>query len=79
MNHHESHPASAEEHEANGRWKQFVGKAEETYGELTGDWSHRFKGNTKQAIGWLQEKYGDAQERLAEFMDDDETETRRAA
>lgn len=81
MNHnHESHPASAEEHEANGRWNQFVGKAQETYGDLTDDWSDKFKGNIRQAMGWLEEKYGDTQERLAEYMDDeDETEVRKAA
>jgi uncharacterized protein YjbJ (UPF0337 family) len=60
------------ENQAEGRWTQFVGKAQETYGDLTDGWSDQFNGNVKQAMGWLQQKYGDAEESLAEFMDDDD-------
>lgn len=62
----------AVEHQVDGRWTEFVGKAEETYGDLTGDWSAQFNGNMKQARGWLQQKYGDAQEKLADFFEEDE-------
>lgn len=69
------------EDQAEGRFKQFTGKAEETYGDLSDDWSEQFKGNVHQAMGWLQEQYGDAKERLSEFWDDAEqsAEARRAA
>jgi uncharacterized protein YjbJ (UPF0337 family) len=62
----------AVENQSEGRWQQFVGRAQEAYGDLTGDWSDQFHGNRRQAMGWLQEKYGDAEEKLAEFMDDDD-------
>lgn len=61
---------NAAENQAEGRWNQFVGKAQETYGDLANDWSEQFNGNMKQAMGWLQEKYGNAQENLAEYWDD---------
>ena len=63
---------NAAENQAEGRWDQFVGKAQATYGDLADDWSEQFKGNTKQAMGWLQEKYGDAQQKLAEYWGDSE-------
>lgn len=58
---------TAHTNQAEGIWKQFVGKAQKVYGDLTGDWSDQFNGNRKQAMGWLQEKYGDAQEKLSEY------------
>lgn len=68
------------EHQAEGRWKQFTGKAQETYGDLSDDWAEQFKGNTKQAMGWLQEQYGDAKVKLGEYWEDDEqTNERKAA
>lgn len=58
------------EHQAEGRFKQFEGKAREAYGDLAGDWSEQFNGNVEQAMGWLQEQYGDAKEKLGEFWQD---------
>ncbi len=62
----------AVDNQVEGRWTEFVGKAQEAYGDLTDNWSAQFNGNMKQARGWLQQKYGDAEEKLAEFFEDDE-------
>jgi len=72
-------PSMSNDDQDEGRWKQFVGKAQEVYGDLTDDWSDQFNGNITQAIGWLQEEYGDAKEELSEFLngekeDDEEDE-----
>lgn len=43
-----------------GRWQQFVGKAKETWGDLTDDEMMQYKGKYDEAMGYLKEKYGEA-------------------
>ena len=54
-----------------GNWKQFVGKAKETWGKLTdNDW-RIVEGTRDQLVGRIQERYGIAREeaelQIAEF------------
>ena len=54
-----------------GNWKQFVGKAKETWGKLTeNDW-RIVEGRRDQLVGRIQERYGIAREeaelQIAEF------------
>jgi uncharacterized protein YjbJ (UPF0337 family) len=41
-----------------GNWKQFRGRVQEQWGELTDDDLDRIKGQRDQLLGRLQEKYG---------------------
>jgi uncharacterized protein YjbJ (UPF0337 family) len=54
-----------------GNWKQFKGKAKETWGELTDDELDQIAGQRDVLIGKIQEKYGIAQDeaeaRIQEF------------
>lgn len=43
-----------------GNWKQFRGKVQEKWGDLTGDDLDRVKGKRDQLVGLVQEKYGHA-------------------
>ncbi len=41
-----------------GKWKQLVGKAKETWGDITDDELTQIEGESTKLSGLLQEKYG---------------------
>ncbi|MFZ1727891.1 MAG: CsbD family protein [Albidovulum sp.] len=43
-----------------GNWKQFKGKAQAKWGELTDDELDQAEGRREQLVGLVQEKYGHA-------------------
>jgi len=45
-----------------GNWKQFKGKIQETWGELTDDELDQIAGKRDVLLGKIQEKYGIAQD-----------------
>ena len=45
-----------------GNWKQFKGKVQETWGELTDDELDQIAGKRDVLLGKIQEKYGIAQD-----------------
>ncbi len=45
-----------------GNWKQFSGKVQEKWGDLTNDDLDRIDGKREQLVGRIQEKYGIAKE-----------------
>lgn len=45
-----------------GKWKQFKGKALETWGDMTDDELDRAAGKRDQMVGLVQEKYGKAKD-----------------
>ena len=45
-----------------GNWKQMRGKAQEKWGEITGDELDQVNGKRDQLIGLVQKKYGHARE-----------------
>jgi uncharacterized protein YjbJ (UPF0337 family) len=54
-----------------GSWKQFFGKAKETWGQLTNDDWKVIEGKRDQLIGKIQERYGitreEAERQVSEF------------
>jgi uncharacterized protein YjbJ (UPF0337 family) len=54
-----------------GNWKQFKGKVQETWGDLTDDELDQIAGKRDVLLGKIQEKYGIAQDeadkRIKEF------------
>lgn len=53
-----------------GNWKQFTGKARETWGQLTDDEVDEAAGNREQLVGKIQERYGVAREDAERQVDD---------
>lgn len=45
-----------------GNWKQMRGKAQEKWGEITGDEMDQVNGKRDQLVGLVQKKYGHAKE-----------------
>lgn len=60
-----------------GKWKQFKGKVQEEWGELTDDDVDQIEGEYDQLVGRVQERYGYSRERaqreVDEFFDRSET------
>lgn len=52
-----------------GNWKQFKGKAQKKWGELTDDDLDRIDGEREQLVGTLQERYGIARDRAEDELD----------
>jgi uncharacterized protein YjbJ (UPF0337 family) len=52
-----------------GKWKQFRGKVQEQWGELTDDELDQIDGRRDQIVGLLQEKYGYGLERAEDEFD----------
>lgn len=52
-----------------GKWKQFKGKVQSEWGDLTDDELDRVEGNREQMIGLLQEKYGWKREAAEERLE----------
>lgn len=53
-----------------GRWKEFKGKARETWGDLTDDEYDRVAGKRDQMVGLMQKKYGESKEAAEKRVDD---------
>jgi len=49
-----------------GNWKQFKGKAQAKWGDLTDDEWDVIEGNRERLIGKIQERYGKAREQAEE-------------
>lgn len=52
-----------------GKWKEFKGKIQERWGELTDDELDQAKGNRQQIEGLIQQKYGKTKEQVREELD----------
>ena len=53
-----------------GQWRQFKGKVQEQWGELTDDEVDQIAGKKDVLVGKLQEKYGYARDRAEKEADD---------
>jgi uncharacterized protein YjbJ (UPF0337 family) len=53
-----------------GNWKQFKGRAQQQWGELTDDDLDRAKGNRQELAGVIQERYGKSREEAEKMVDD---------
>jgi len=53
-----------------GNWKQFKGKIQEKWGQLTDDELDQAEGNREQLVGLVQEKYGKTREQAENEVDD---------
>lgn len=53
-----------------GKWKQLRGKAQEKWGDITGDEWDRIEGKRDQIVGLVQEKYGHAKADAEREVDD---------
>ena len=53
-----------------GTWKQYMGKAKETWGDLTDDDFDRVAGKRDQMVGLVQKKYGRAKNEAEREVDD---------
>ena len=53
-----------------GKWKQYMGKAKETWGDLTDDEYNRVAGKRDQMVGLIQHKYGTAKADAERQVDD---------
>lgn len=66
---------SPKKQQAEGNWKQFKGKMQEMWGDLTGDDMDRFEGNREQLEGHVQKKTGENREAVREKIDNASRET----
>jgi uncharacterized protein YjbJ (UPF0337 family) len=53
-----------------GKWKEFKGKAQAKWGDLTDDELDRVEGKREQMVGLIQQKYGKAREEAEREVDD---------
>lgn len=53
-----------------GGWKEFKGKAQAKWGDLTDDEYHQVAGNREEFEGMLQRKYGNSKEAVRREVDD---------
>ncbi|MEB8387822.1 CsbD family protein [Rhodobacteraceae bacterium KMM 6894] len=53
-----------------GKWKQFKGKAQEQWGDLTNDELDKAAGNRERLEGLIQERYGKGKEEARKEVDD---------
>jgi uncharacterized protein YjbJ (UPF0337 family) len=53
-----------------GKWKQYLGKAKEKWGDLTDDEFDRAAGKRDQMVGLVQAKYGTAKADAEREVDD---------
>lgn len=53
-----------------GKWKQFKGRVQETWGELTDDDLDQIDGRRERLVGKLQERYGKSEKEASEEVDD---------
>ncbi|WP_149141184.1 CsbD family protein [Gemmobacter caeruleus] len=52
-----------------GVWKQIKGKAQEKWGDLTGDELDKIEGRREQLVGLVQSRYGRAKEEAEREVD----------
>ncbi len=52
-----------------GTWKQYKGKALETWGDMTDDEFDRVAGKREQMVGLVQQKYGKAKDEAEREVD----------
>lgn len=53
-----------------GNWKQFKGKVQEKWGDLTNDDLDRVEGKREQIEGLIQERYGYTKDKARQEIDD---------
>jgi uncharacterized protein YjbJ (UPF0337 family) len=53
-----------------GQWREFKGKVQEKWGDLTDDEVDEIKGQKEQLVGKLQQKYGYEKARAEKEVDD---------
>lgn len=53
-----------------GNWKQFKGKVQQQWGELTDDDLDRINGKETELAGVLQKRYGKSREEAQKMVDD---------
>lgn len=53
-----------------GNWTQVKGKAQQQWGELTGDDLDKIEGKREELVGKIQERYGIAKEEAEKQVDD---------
>ncbi len=58
-----------EQQQAKGNWKQFKGKLQEMWGDLTGDDVDRFEGKRERLEGYIQEQTGEDREAVRKKID----------
>ena len=58
-----------------GNWKQFKGRVQQAWGDLTDDELDRYEGKRTELEGHLQEKTGEAREDIRRKLDTYERET----
>ena len=56
--------------QAQGKWKQLKGQAQQEWGKLTNDDLDRMEGSREELQGKIQERYGMAREKAKEAVDD---------
>ena len=66
---------SPKKQQVEGNWKQFKGKVQEMWGDLTDDDMDRFEGKREQLEGHLQEKTGENRKAVREKIDSASRET----
>lgn len=52
-----------------GNWKQFKGKAQQQWGDLTDDDWDIIEGNREELVGRIQERYGKARDEAEKEVD----------
>lgn len=67
---------SPKKQQAKGNWKQFKGKVQEMWGDLTGDEMDRFEGKRERLEGYLQEETGEKREAVRDKIDKASRETK---
>lgn len=62
--------------QAQGNWKQFKGRIQEKWGDLTGDDLDRYEGQRKQLEGYIEEQTGEKREHIRKEIDRMANETK---
>lgn len=58
------------EQQFKGNWKQFKGRLQELWGDITGDELEKYKGRREQLEGYIVEKTGKSRERVRKQIDE---------
>lgn len=53
-----------------GNWKQFKGRAQEKWGDITDNEWHQVAGRREEMIGLIQKRYGRARDEAERELDD---------
>lgn len=53
-----------------GKWKQFAGKAQAKWGDITNDEWDKIDGRREQMVGLIQERYGREKAEVEQEVDD---------